>query len=83
MIVGVLCATVFAYGYFVQLTISYIIERKHAEDKISILYSEISEFELLLSTYKNQLDFQYGETLGLKEVKNIVYAERTRLVQNE
>jgi hypothetical protein len=75
--VVLIAATIFLYGYLVNVTILHTATRQSVEDKIIEVKTDISQLELALIETNRSLTEEYAREIGFSSVNELVFVERS------
>lgn len=75
-VVGLIVAALFAYVYFLSLSVYGVIARKQAETKISVLSARVSLLESEYSTLDKHINLELAHELGYIDIAAPRYISR-------
>jgi hypothetical protein len=75
------CASVIAYIFFVQATVSMVVSERLLAKQAQVIYSEIASLEIEYTALRNSMTPLQANELGFYEIVERTYANKARLVQ--
>jgi len=80
-LVGIMALLLFAYAYFINASVLFVVERKDSEKKSSALLSQISTLETNYFNASENINISLAYSMGFKETSNISFANRKSIVR--
>jgi len=80
-LVGIIALLLFAYAYFINASVLYVVERKAAEREGSAVLLRISAQETNYFSASEDINMSSAYSMGFKEASNISFANRKSIVR--
>lgn len=75
-LVGLFILFAGSYAYFLQETVQHVVERKHLDNKIATLHSDIGDAEYNYSASVSEVTKDKALAMGFNEVEDTTYVTR-------
>jgi len=80
ILVAAVAAFLFAYSYFINASVLFVVERKAAENESAVLLSRISGLETDYFNISENISVSLANSMGFKEVKEVSFIGRKSIV---
>jgi len=80
-LMGIVVSLLFAYAYFINASVLYVVERKTAEKESVVVLSRISDMETEYFRISEGISISLAHSLGFQEAEKISFADRKSVVR--